>query len=214
MPPDMVLFDCDGVLVDSETLTADAICSNLGRYGLPIGPEELSQFFLGGTIMGVETKALELGAKLPPRWIDEIYSEIFEVLGAHVELIPGVLGVLDHLDAAGIPYAVGSNGPHRKMEITLTRTGIADRLKGRVYSREDVTTPKPAPDVYLKAAQDAGIAPVRCVVIEDSPNGARAGIAAGMFTYGFAAETDRARLEPVCDAIFTAMEDLPGLLGL
>lgn len=213
-PPDMVLFDCDGVLVDSEALTATAICANLSRYGLPMTPATLSDFFLGGTMMGVEKKARELGADLPSGWIDEMYAEIFEVLGQSVELIPGVLDVLDRLDAAGVPYAVGSNGPHRKMEITLTRCGLKGRLQGRIYSREDVATPKPAPDVYLKAAADAGVPADRCVVIEDSPNGAKAGVAAGMYTFGYAAETEASRLRPVCDEIFTSMAALPGLLKL
>lgn len=214
MPPEMVLFDCDGVLVDSEALTADVLCANLRRHGLALTHAELGTMFLGGTIMGVEARALELGADLPNDWVDQIYAEIFETLGASVEIVPGVHGVLDALDRAGIPYAVGSNGPHKKMQITLTKTGLITRLGGRIYSREDVAEPKPAPDVYLKAAADAGVAPGRCVVIEDSPNGARAGQAAGMWCLGFAAETDAARLAPVCDGVFLAMDDLPELLGV
>lgn len=214
MRPDMVLFDCDGVLVDSEPLTARVLCANLARHGLPITPDQLSDFFLGGTIMGVAEKARELGARLPENWIDDIYAEIFEVLGREVTIIPGVSDVLDALDAAGVGYAVGSNGPRRKMEITLARCGLAERLKGRVYSRQDVPRPKPAPDVYLAAARAAGVPPARCVVIEDSPNGARAGVAAGMVTLGFAADTDAARLSTVCDHVFEHMAELPALLRL
>lgn len=214
MPPDMVLFDCDGVLVDSETLTADVLRRNLGRHGLQVSRAQLNELFLGGTMMGLADTAKSMGADLPASWVDDIYLEVFEVLGAEVEAIAGVLPVLDALDNAGIAYAVGSNGPHRKMEITLSRTGLIERLRGRVYSREDVPTPKPAPDVYLKAAADAGVAPARCVVIEDSPNGARAGKAAGMLCFGFSAETDASWLEPICDLLFDRMEDLPGLLGL
>lgn len=214
MPPDMVLFDCDGVLVDSETLTADVLCRNLAQHGLTLSPKELADLFLGGTIMGVAEQSRKMGAALPATWIDDIYEEIFSALDAGVEAIPGVWAVLDRLDAAGIGYAIGSNGPHRKMEITLGRTGLIERFRGRVYSREDVATPKPAPDVYLKAASDAGVAPGRCVVIEDSPNGARAGKAAGMVCFGFCAETPAARLAPVCDALFASMEALPALLGL
>lgn len=214
LPPDMVLFDCDGVLVDSESLTADVLCRNLGRHGLEITHARLADLFLGGTIMGVAEKSRALGADLSHSWVDDVYEEIFAVLAAEVEAIEGVWQVLDHLDAGGIPYAIGSNGPHRKMEITLGRTGLIKRFRGRVYSREDVPTPKPAPDVYLKAAADAGIAPQRCVVIEDSPNGAKAGKAAGMFCYGFTAETAPERLAPICDQVFSSMDDLPALLGL
>ncbi len=214
MPPDMVLFDCDGVLVDSENLTADVLCRNLARHGLDLSHDSLSEFFLGGTLMGVAAQSREMGAQLPDTWLDDTYEEIFAALAAEVELIAGVLQVLDRLDAIGIPYAVCSNGPHRKMDVTLGRTGLVGRLRGRIYSREDVQNPKPAPDVYLKAARDAGIPPARCVVIEDSPNGARAGIAAGMCVLGFAAETEAARLMPVSDRLFYSMDELPPLLGL
>ncbi|WP_300034077.1 HAD family phosphatase [uncultured Roseobacter sp.] len=214
MPPEMVIFDCDGVLVDSEPLTDVVIRDSLGRHGLQISLHEISDLFLGGTIAGVMKTARDLGADLPDDWVDTIYTEIFDVLEKDVQAVPGALAVLDALDAAGIVYAVGSNGPHRKMEITLRRTGMADRLTGRVWSREDVPNPKPAPDVYLAAARAEGIAPERCVVIEDSANGARAGKAAGIWTLGYAAHTGRARLEDVCDAVFDSMDELPGLLGL
>ncbi|MEE4188262.1 MAG: HAD family phosphatase [Roseobacter sp.] len=214
MPPDMVLFDCDGVLVDSEPLTADVLCCNLVRHGLDMTPEKLGDLFLGGTLMGVGETARAMGAQLPDTWLADTYEEIFAALGAAVEPIAGAAHVLDRLDAAGIPYAVCSNGPHRKMDITLGRTGLIGRLRGRVYSREDVAEPKPAPDVYLKAAADAGVDPARCVVVEDSPNGACAGVAAGMCVFGFAAETPAAKLAPVASLTFDRMQDLPGLLGL
>ena len=124
---------------------------------------------------GVRDEAVRRGARLPEVWLDEIYTAIYEALASQVELIPGVSEVLDALDQAGIGYAIGSNGPHAKMQVTLGRTGLLDRLQGRIYSREDVPNPKPAPDVYLKAARDAGVGPSDCVVIEDSASGARAG---------------------------------------
>ncbi|MGC3937701.1 HAD family hydrolase [Roseobacter sp. EG26] len=214
LPPDMVIFDCDGVLVDSEPLTNVVMRNNLARHGLDISLDRITELFVGGTMMGVMQKSRELGADLPEDWLDAIYAEMFDVLAQEVELIPDIKPVLDALDAAGILYAVGSNGPHRKMEITLTRTGLMDRFRGRIVSREDVATPKPAPDVYLKAARDAGIAVDRCVVVDDSPSGARAGQAAGMITFGYVAQSDRGRMKPVCDRLFTSMKDLPGMLGL
>lgn len=213
-PPDMVLFDCDGVLVDSETLSSDVIRKNLARHGLVVSEIEFEEFFLGGTIIGVADKARSLGATLPSHWVDLIYEEIFAVLDDKVTAIDGVETVLDALDAARVPYAVGSNGPHRKMQISLGRTGLARRFVGRVYSREDVANPKPAPDVYLKAARDAGVSPERCVVIEDSPSGARAGQAAGMIVFGYTAATAPKRLGSFCDHLFNRMSDLPDLLSL
>jgi HAD superfamily hydrolase (TIGR01509 family) len=214
LPPDMVLFDCDGVVVDSEPLTADVLIEALARHGLDVTRDDLARLFLGGTMPGLAETAREMGADLPSNWVADTYEEVFAALDAAVEEIAGISKVLDALDAAGIPFAIGSNGPHRKMQITLTRTGLLERFSGRIYSREDVPAPKPAPDVYLKAAADAGIPPERCVVIEDSPSGARAGKAAGMLCLGYVADTPRARLEPICDALFDSMDDLPGLLSL
>ena len=214
LPPDLVIFDCDGVLVDSEPITNLVIRDNLARHGLDLPLNEIIELFVGGTMMGVMTTSRDMGATLPDGWLDEVYSEIFVALEEHVSVIPGVPELLDSLDRAGIPYAVGSNGPHAKMDITLHRTGLTDRLNGRVVSREDVARPKPAPDVYLTAAKLAGVSPARCVVVEDSPSGARAGKAAGMMTLGFVAEADPARLRPICDGVFGNMSDLPALLGL
>lgn len=214
MPPEMVIFDCDGVIVDSETLSADVLCASLERHGLSLTRDAFMEIALGGTIKGVAQTAREMGAQLPSGWVDDVYEEIFSVLEAEVTAIDGIVAVLDQLDAAGIVYAVGSNGPHRKMQITLGRTGLLSRFQGRIWSREDVPTPKPAPDVYLKAASKANVPAERCVVVEDSAPGARAAKAADMYCIGFAAETDPLTLEPVCDELFDHMDELPGLLGL
>jgi len=214
MPPDMVIFDCDGVIVDSESITDRVMQASFKRYGLQLETDEIARLFVGGTMQGAMNKAIKLGASLPKDWLDLIYPEIFAALEQEVEVIPGAIAVLDALDAAGIPYAIGSNGPHAKMEVTLTRTGLKERLAGCIYSREDVPNAKPAPDVYLHAAKQAGIAPARCVVIEDSASGAKAGVAAGMRTYGFYGETPKERLAPICDELFGDMKYLPKLLGL
>ena len=214
LPPDLVLFDCDGVLVDSEGVTTEVMRDNLKRYGLDIPIGQINDMFVGGTMLGVEITARGMGADLPEDWLDEIYGEMFDRLGKEVELIPGIAWVLDVLDAAGIAYAVCSNGPHAKMNITLGRTGLLDRFQGRIISREDVAAPKPAPDVYLLAAKQAGVKPRSCVVVEDSASGARAGRAAKMRVFGFAADTSPDKLAPHCHALFADMRDLPRLLRL
>ncbi len=211
---DMVLFDCDGVLVDSEPITNQLMRDDLVAYGLDLPLDEIMRLFVGGTMIGVFERAREMGAPLPDDWVETFYQKMFDTLAKQVTPIPGAADVLTRLQAAGIPFAVGSNGPHEKMRITLARCGLAELLAGRVYSREDVANPKPAPDVYLKAATDAGIAPERCAVIEDSASGAKAGQAAGMTVFGFAADTPAARLEPCCDVVFDRLSDLPELLGL
>ncbi|MFT5786986.1 MAG: HAD superfamily hydrolase (TIGR01509 family) [Ascidiaceihabitans sp.] len=214
MIPKMVIFDCDGVLVDSETLGNCVLRQNLADHGLDLPLEQVMATFVGGTMVGVMKRAREMGAALPDDWLKLVYADIYDVLGRSVEVIPHVPNLLDALDNTGIVYAVGSNGPMRKMEITLGRTGLWDRLVGRVYTSYDCAAPKPAPDVYLKAAHLAGIDPSDCVVIEDSATGARAAVAANMSCFGYCAETAVDLMTPHCVATFDDMRELPKLLGL
>lgn len=214
MPPDLVIFDCDGVLVDSEPVTNRVMQKSFANYGLSLSLEDVMAHFVGGTMQGVKEMACKMGASLPEGWIDEIYVEMFQALEEECEPIEGALDALAALDASGIPYAVGSNGPHAKMEITLRQCGLLDRLKGRIFSREDVSKPKPSPDVYLHAAAILGAGAERCVVVEDSPTGAQAGVSAGMYTLGFAGHGNHNKLASVCDSVFTHMAELPRLLSV
>ncbi|MBD3666287.1 HAD family hydrolase [Sulfitobacter aestuariivivens] len=211
-PVNYVLFDCDGVLVDSEPITNRLIRDELASYGLHMRLDQVIDMFVGGTMKGVMTRAREMGAALPDDWLDQIYARMFQALGEGCTVIPGVPEMLDRLDAAGIGYAVGSNGPMAKMEVTLGRCDLWQRFEGRVFSAHDCAEPKPAPDVYLKAAAAAGVDPADCVVIEDSASGARAGKAAGMRCFGYVAQTPPDRLRGICDQLFTDMANLPALL--
>jgi HAD superfamily hydrolase (TIGR01509 family) len=212
--PKLVIFDCDGVVVDSEPLTLQLIRDDLAARGLPLDLSKVTDLFVGGTIAGAGAQARAMGADISADWADLIYDKVFAALARSVEPIPGIGAVLDRLDHQGIPYAIGSNGPHRKMEITLARCGLSARFAGRTYSREDVAAPKPAPDVYLLAASQAGVAPQDCVVIEDSATGAQAAVAAGMAVFGFARETPRTKFEGLTELLFDDMAQLPALLGL
>ncbi|KAB2879632.1 MAG: HAD-IA family hydrolase [Albidovulum sp.] len=215
MRPAAVLFDCDGVLVDSEPITDRVIAANLTRHGLALAATEIHALFLGGTMAGVAEEARRRGAALPPDWVDAVYQEMFAELAKGTPLIPGIPEVLDALDAAAIPYAVGSNGPHRKMQITLGQhPALHGRLHGRIFSRHDVARPKPAPDLYLHAAAALNAPPAACVVVEDSATGVRAARAAGMACLGYAPQGDGARLAAEGARPFRRMDDLPALLGL
>jgi len=209
-----VIFDCDGVLIDSETITNTVMRDSLITYGLDLTLREVMDLFVGGTIQSCFEEAKRRGAGLPENWVPLMYDEMYHRLAIEVTLMPGVIEVLDHLDAVGIPYGVGSNGPHTKMDITLSKTGLKSRFEGRIVSREDVGKPKPAPDVYLRVAQLIGQPPKSCVVIEDSVSGAKAGKAAGMVTFGFTAETSADRLAPFCNETFSSMSELTNLLNL
>ena len=210
-----VLFDCDGVLVDSEPATFDLLGEELTAYGLPMSHEAMEHVFIGGTIEGVARQAREMGASLPDDWVESFYSKLYARLRRGTALMPGVAALLDRLDAERIAYAVGSNGRLAKMEATLGQhPDIKARLEGRLFSGQDMGCPKPAPDLYLHAARALGADPAACVVIEDSPTGARAAKAAGMRCLGYAPQGPHPRLAAEGAELFTDMAQVPRLLGL
>lgn len=217
MRPEAVLFDCDGVVVDSEGPTLALFVEELAAHGLPLSLASFEEDYLGQTVEMVAAQASRAGARLPDGWVAHFYGRMNALLRAGVPLVPGVLGVMDRLDAAGVPFAMGSNGSLAKMEITLGQHGIAARFRA-VLSGQALGAPKPAPDVYLAGAAACGVRPGGCVVIEDSAQGARAGLAAGMRVLGYAAhgaETATARtLLGLGVPLFHRMDELPGLLGL
>ena len=215
MTPAAVLFDCDGVLVDSEGIGFDLLDGDFRRFGHPMPRDEMERRFIGGTIHGLWTRAREAGIPLPDGWVDDFYGRLYARLEEGTPLIPGVEAVLDRLDATGIPYAVGSNGTTRKMQITLGQhPSVLRRLDGRLFSGQELGCPKPDPGLYLHAARALGADPARCVVVEDSATGARAARAAGMRCLGFAAHGDGAALAAEGAEIFRDMADLPVRLGL
>ncbi len=215
MTPKAVLFDCDGVVVDSEGIAFDLLAQQLDQYGHPMTHDEMRTLFLGGTMRSFMEAARTRGIPLPDGWVEAQYQRMYGRLAEGTPLVPGILDVLDILDAAGIPYAMGSNGPPRKMEITMGQhPGLTERFRGFIYSAQTLGAPKPAPDVYLHAASALGVIPADCVVVEDSAAGLKAAVAAGMRGYGYAAEDDGAKLAALGATVFHDMADLPRLLGL
>lgn len=214
MRPHAVIFDCDGVVVDSEHPTLVMVRDDLERYGLPLTMEELEAGYIGGTVETVAQKARANGARLPEDWVADFYDRMYAMLRASVPLIPGIVGVLDALDSAGIPYAMGSNGTPEKMAITLGQHGLVERFRGHLYSGQALGRPKPAPDLFLHAAGRLGVDPAVCVVIEDSAAGARAARAAGMRCYGYAPKGAHAALVAEGAILFHDMAELPRILGV
>ncbi|MCT8162063.1 HAD family hydrolase [Pseudoruegeria sp. SHC-113] len=214
----LVIFDCDGVVVDSERPTLAFLRDELAAHGLDLTVAQVTEMFIGGTMQGVFEEARRRGASLPDGWVESYYRRLYALLAEEVEPVPGIETVLDALEAAGVPFAIGSNGRAEKMVVTLGRTGLAPRFEGRAFSAQDPAhperKPKPAPDIYLWIAQSLGVAPDQAVVVEDSPTGARAAKAAGMRCYGFTRETPQKRMEGIADVLFEDMADLPELLDL
>jgi len=210
----LVIFDCDGVLVDSEPITNRIIADELTRHGLPTSVEESAGLYVGGTLAGICREARARGASLPDDWVEKTYDRYCETLAREVELIDGIAAVLDRLEAAGQPYCVASNGPRRKMDVTLGRCGLAGRLGERVFSAHEVGSAKPAPGLFLHAAAAMGVRPADCVVVGDSPNDVLAARAAGMRCLGYCRDTPPARLAALGAETFDDMATLPALLGL
>lgn len=215
MIPKAVLFDCDGVVVDSEEMTFDLLVEEFAAHDLPLDREVIARDYIGGTMADVARRARASGATLPPDWVETFYRRLYAHLAAGTPLVPGIMDLLDALDAAAIPYAIGSNGSDEKMRVTLGQhPGLIKRFRGHVYSGQALGAPKPAPDLYLHAAHHLGVSPKDCIVVEDSPTGARAARAAGMRCFGYAAQTPPERLANEGAIPFRDMAELPRLIGL
>lgn len=209
--PGLVIFDNDGVLVDSERLANGILSELLTEAGLPYTLEETVRDFMGGSMVSMRQQAeAKLGSPLPLDLEDRYHERLFAGF-AHLQPVPGVREVLDQLDAEGITYCLASSGTHRRIHTALTTVGFWDRFEGRIFSSEDVRHGKPAPDLFLHAATTMGVKPVECVVVEDSPLGVAAANAAGMWVFGFAAMTDPAKLS-AATAVFHNMTALPELI--
>ncbi|WP_420585761.1 HAD family hydrolase [Ruegeria sp.] len=209
---DLIIFDCDGVLVDSEVISNQVLVDNLGRYGLNLTLEDSVGFFLGGTMTGVRDKARALGADLPDDWVDEVYAETYERLRQGVDLMPGIPDLLAMLDDKGIPFCVASNGSPDKMEITLGQNGLWERFRDVVFSAHVLGVAKPDPTLFQTAAARFGaLAPV---VIEDSQSGVTAAIRANMRCLAFAPDGGGEKLADLGAEIITDMAEVPALLGI
>lgn len=211
-----VLFDCDGVLVDSEPIGLAVIGAALTELGLEMSPAEVAELFVGKTLPGVAAALRAEGHPVPEDWHRAVYDRLYAQLAKGTPLIPGVVDMLDALDAAGVRYAVGSNGEMRKMEITLPQhPAVWDRVKNRLYSAQTLGRPKPDPTVYLHAAAALGVPVAAAVVVDDSLSGCQAGVAGGFRTLGFATGMHSAdALRAVGAETFTDMRDLPRLIAL
>nr|WP_321456155.1 HAD family phosphatase [uncultured Cohaesibacter sp.] len=214
MSPALVIFDCDGVLVDSETPANEVLVANLARHGMVISIEYAEQNFVGGTLQTEFEKLKAMGAQLPDDWCMEYRKELHNRLREGIESIDGVIDVLDLLDGKNVPYCVASNGSDEKMSITLGQTGLWDRFVGRRFSAKTIGIAKPEPGLYLAAAETLGFSPEQCVVVEDSASGALAAKRAGMRCFGFAQKGDGEVLSAHGAHIFHDMRQLPYLLEL
>ena len=213
--PSLVIFDCDGVLVDTEQAANKSLTERLNLLGWDISYEACRRRFVGKSLKSVQAEVeVELGRNLAADWDVTIEREEIEVFRHTTEAIVGVEAQVMRLRDLGIPYCVASSGRIEKMHATLGSAGLLPVLKDVLFSATMVANGKPAPDLFLHAANSMGHAPETCVVIEDSRPGVEAGVAAGMRVLGYVGDplTDSAALETAGATVFESMAQLPDLL--
>jgi HAD superfamily hydrolase (TIGR01509 family) len=209
---DLVIFDCDGVLVDSERIAVRVDAVVLGRLGWDLTEAEIIERFMGRSeAYMVQQIEAHLGRALPGDWDADFTPLYREALQAELEPVDGVVAALD---AIPTPICVASSSTHERLRFTLGLTGLLERFDGRIFSATDVTNGKPAPDLFLHAAASLGADPACCAVVEDSRYGVEAARAAGMHAFGYAGGlTPAERLAGPATTVFEDMRELPGLLG-
>ena len=196
------------MLVDGERIAVEIESRFLTELGWPLTPEEVAELFLGRTDEYMRQVIEERLPGLPADWeqrLDEAYRK------AHDELRP-VEGIVEALDQIPLRTCVASSGTHEKMRRTLAATGLYERFEGRIFSATEVEHGKPAPDLFLYAAERLGVEPGTCAVVEDSPFGVEAAHAAGMRVFAYAGGVMPAERLQDADAVFDDMRELPGLL--
>jgi len=213
--PRLVIFDCDGVLVDTEPTGNAVLVELLGEIGLEIGLDESMATFRGRSMPAcwaiVEAR---LGRPVPPGTDAEFDRREREAFARAPLRMPGLSAALAGIDALGLATCVASNGAHAKMRVTLGAADLWERFEGRIFSAEsDVERGKPHPDVFLHAAGTLGFDPAECIVVEDSPLGVQAGCAAGMRVLGFAREVGAEALQAAGADVFSDLAELPERLA-
>lgn len=209
---DAVVFDCDGVLVDSERLAVEVTHRIVADLGWETDVESLGRLLIGcSSEFFLATLEEHLGRKLEPGWDAPYAGWREDAFAGRLEVIPGIVAALDGID---LPWAVASNSRTARIRSSLATVGLLDRFEGRICSAEDEANGKPAPDVYLSAARLLGVAPGRCIAVDDSPTGVLAAQRAGMFVLAFA-DQFTAKDFPSGDRVrvFTDMRELPRLVA-
>lgn len=208
---DLVIFDCDGVLVDSEPVVLGVLTDYLNELGAELSVEDTTRIYLGKSVRDdLALSARVLGRQPPEGFFEEFRKRRDVALESRVEAIPHVR---EAILALPVPYCTASGADLGKMQITLGRTGLLPLFEGRMFSLTHVKRSKPAPDVYLLAAQTMGVPPERCAVVEDSPTGITAGLAAGMTVFGYCAlQPAQMLLDAGAVAVFADMRNLRHLV--
>jgi HAD superfamily hydrolase (TIGR01509 family) len=212
----LVIFDCDGVLVDSEDISNGVLALMLTAEGLPTTLAQARDDYRGMTMAGVLAKAQsKLGRPLPEDWLERFSERRAELFRKHLAPIAGAADTVQRILDAGVEVCVASQGRLSKTRLSLALTGLDHFFPEHVrFSAELVPCGKPAPDLFLHAAEAMGAWPASCVVVEDTPLGVQAAVSAGMRVFGYAVDSDEQALGGAGAEILPSLEDLPHRLGL
>lgn len=212
----LIIFDCDGVLVDTEGPGSRRLSQWLTEAGYPISYEECRRRYSGRAMASVHREVEAMGIRLGEDFVERWNAGLPELFATGLETIPHVRIAIDAVRGAGLPYCVASSARVTKMHITLGATGLLPLFEHTMFSATMVREGKPAPDLFLHAAREMGFAPETCVVVEDSVAGTKAGVAAGMTVFSYAGdpEADQPGLAAAGGILFDDMRRLPALLGL
>ncbi|MBR0832507.1 HAD family hydrolase [Bradyrhizobium manausense] len=212
--PDLIIFDCDGVLVDSELLSCRCLSDVLAEFGFQLSVVQALELFLGRSTKAIEQHYRDHGQVLPDDFIPRVKGRVLETFSGALQPIPGVDTVLSELKA---PCCVASSSDLDRVSLSLDVTGLAQHFGDRLYTAQMVRHGKPAPDLFLHAAEKMGAKPARTLVIEDSVSGVQAARAAGMMVWGFVggghyrSRDGRAILSAAgADRVFAQMSDFWG----
>lgn len=214
--PQLVIFDCDGVLVDTEAMANRQLAEWLTEAGFPIVYEDCRRRFMGRSMVSVQAEVEAAGVSLGPDFPDRWNEGLPALFSSGVEAIPYVRETIEAVRDAGLAWCVASSARVSKMHITLGATGLLPLFEGRMFSSTMVARGKPFPDLFLHAAEAMGYAPGACVVVEDSVAGTLAGRAAGMSVYSYCGDpfNDRDELAGAGGILFDDMRKLPDLIGI
>jgi HAD superfamily hydrolase (TIGR01509 family) len=212
---DAVLFDCDGVLVDSEPITSSVLREMLGELGWHLSPQECMQMFVGKALKDeVVMIAQHTGRDVDARWLTHFQQRRNIALMAQLTAIPHIHDAVHQIHARQDARIACASGADRvKVEMQLRKVGLMDYFEGRIFSGYETPRSKPFPDVYLAAAAALQVSPARCAVVEDTVTGVTAGVAAGAVVFAYAPDGDGAALRDAgAVEIFASMADLPLLM--
>jgi HAD superfamily hydrolase (TIGR01509 family) len=212
----LVIFDCDGVLVDSEVISNRVLAARLTEQGLPTTLPQARREYQGLLLADVLANAeAKLGRSLPADWLARYEVERSEAFCRELEPVAGVAETVGRLRGAGLRVCVASQGKLEKTRLSLALTGLDHLFPEHVrFSAYSVANGKPAPDLFLYAATTMGVEPAACAVVEDTPSGVEAAIAAGMRAIGYTADSDESALREAGAEPLGSLDQLPRLLGL